>query len=252
MIFSCDANVLIIFSYIKKDEESLRLINVYIFFFNSYSIWHHMLTHTKFYSLQERLRLDVSFPSSNNLSFNSEFLLQRELYTLRAAQFFFFNFEIVTILNCFNNVVSIIMRIVDMMLFRVLKILILFVVLISFFNHICKFRQFEHASSTCRIVMTSWSHEHISEITSSTQRSFKNKLKFIFSMRSCVSKALCDLCLSLCNNMCFDVIFDINYRKCFSFVSLLHRDSHLFLTLMRINIVKTTISRRVSSDIDNL
>ena len=52
--------------------------------------------------------------------------------------------------------------------------------------------------------------------------------------------------------MCFDVIFDVNRRKCFSFVSLLHRDSHLFLILMRINIVKTTISRRVSSDIDNL
>ena len=221
------------------------------FFFNSYSIWHHLLTHARFYSLQEHLRLDVLFLSFNNLSCNSDFLLQWELYALKAAHFFF-NFEIVTILNCFDNAMSIIMRIVDVMLFRVSRILIIFVVLISFLNRICRSRQFEHVSNTCRIVMTSWSHEHVSEITSSTQRSFKNKLKFIFSMRSCVSKALCDLYLSLCNNMCFDVIFDVNHRKCFSFVSLLHRDSHLFLILIHINIVKTTISRRVSNDINNL
>ena len=37
--------------------------------------------------------------------------------------------------------------------------------------------------------------------------------------------------------MCFDVIFDANRRRYFSFVSLLYRDSHLFLILMRINIV---------------
>ena len=222
------------------------------FFFNSYSIWHYMLTHARFYSLQGRLCLDVSFLSLSNLSFNSKFLLQRELYALRAAHFFFFNFEIVTILNCFNNAMSIIMRIVDVMFFRVSRILIIFVVLIFLLNRICRSRQFEHASNTCRIVMTSWSHEHVSEITSSTQRSFKNKLKFIFSMRSCVNRALYDLCLSLCSNMCFDVIFDVNRRKCFSFVSLIHRDSHLFLILMRINIVMTTIFRCVSSDIDNL
>ena len=210
-----------------------------------------MLTHARFYSLQEHLRLDVSFLSLSNSSCNSNFLHQRELYALRAAHFFF-NFEIVTILNCFSHTMFIIILIVDVIFFRVFKILIIFIVLIFFLNRICRFRQFEHASNTCRIVMTSWSHEHVFKIISSTQRSFRNKLKFIFSMRSCVSKALCDLCLSLCNNMCFDVIFDINYRKCFSFVSLLHRDSHLFLILMRINIVKTTISRRVSSDIDNL
>ena len=156
------------------------------------------------------------------------------------------------ILNRFSNAISIIMRIVDMMLFRVSKILIIFVMLISLLNRICRSRQFEHASNMCRIVMTSWSHEHVSEIISSTQRSFRNKLKFIFSMRSYVNRALCDLCLSLCSSMCFDVIFDASRRKCFSFVSLLHRDSHLFLILMRINIVKTTTSRRVSSDIDNL
>ena len=114
-----------------------------------------MLTHARFYSLQERLRLDVSFLSLNNFLFNSKFLLQRELYALRAAHFFFFNFEIVTILNCFNNAMSIIMRIVDVMLFRVSRILIIFVVLISFLNRIYRFRQFEHASNTCRIVMTS-------------------------------------------------------------------------------------------------
>ena len=156
-------------------------------------------------------------------------------------------FWIVSIVWCLSSCVSSMWC-----FFRVFKILIIFIVLISLLNRIYKFCQFEHANNICRIVMTSWSHEHVFEITSSTQRSFKNKLKFIFSMRSCVSKALCDLCLSLCNNMCFDVIFDANRRKCFSFVSLLHRDSHLFLTLMRINIVKTTISRRVSSDIDSL
>ena len=93
------------------------------------------------------------------------------------------------------------MRIVDMMFFRVSRILIIFVVLISLLNRICKSRQFEHANNTCRIVMTSWSHEHVSEITSNTQRSFRNKLKFIFFMRSYVSRALYDLCLSLCSNM---------------------------------------------------
>ena len=145
----------------------------YLFlFFNSYSIWHYILTHARFYSLQERLCLDVSFLSSSNFSFNLEFFLQRELDAFQAAYFFFFNFEIVTILNCFNNTMFIIIRIVDMMLFRVFKILIIFVVLISLLNCICKSCQFEHASNTCRIVMTSWSYEHVSEITSNTSRSF--------------------------------------------------------------------------------
>ena len=114
-----------------------------------------MLTYARFYSLQERLRLDVFFLSLNNFLFNSKFFLQRELYALRAAHFFFFNFEVVTILNCFSNAMSIIMRIVDVVSFRVSRILIIFVVLISLFNRICKSLQFEHASNTCRIVMTS-------------------------------------------------------------------------------------------------
>ena len=41
------------------------------------------------------------------------------------------------------------------MSFRVFKILIIFFVLIFLFNRIYKFRQFEHANNTCRIVMTS-------------------------------------------------------------------------------------------------
>ena len=98
-----------------------------------------MLIHARFYSLQERLRLDVFFLSFNNFSFNSEFLFQRELYALRATHFFNFNCEIVTILNCFNNAMSIIMRIVDVMFFRVSRILIIHVVLISFLDRICKF-----------------------------------------------------------------------------------------------------------------
>ena len=114
-----------------------------------------MLTHARFYSLQKRLRLDVSFLSFSNFSFNSKFLLQRELYALKATHFFFFNFEIATILNCFNNAMSIIMRIVDVMLFRVSRILIIFVVLIFLLNRICKSLKFEHVNSTCRIVMTS-------------------------------------------------------------------------------------------------
>ena len=230
-----------------------RTFLIYSFFFlHSYSIWYYTLIHARLYSLQERLRLDVFFLSLNNFSFDSKFLFQRELYTLKATHFFFFNFEIVTILNCFSNTMSIIIRIVDMMFFRVSKNLIIFVVLISLFNRICRSRQFEHANSTCRIVMTSWSHEHISEIVSNTQRSFKKKLKFIFLIRNYVNRSLYDLYLSLYNNICFDVIFDVNRRKCFLFVSLLYRDSHLFLILIRINIVMTTIFRRVSNDIDNL
>ena len=146
---------------------------------------------------------------------------------------------------------SIIIRIVDVMFFRVFRIFIIFVVLVSLLNRIYRSRQFEHASNTCRIVMILWSYEHVFEITSNTQRSFRNRLKFIFSMRSCVNRALCDLRFSLCNSMCFDVIFDVNRRKCSSFVSLLHRDSYLFLILMRINIVITIIFRRVSINIDS-
>ena len=101
-----------------------------------------MMTYARFYSLQERLRLDVSFLSLNSFSINSEFSFQRELYAFKATHFFFFNFEIVTILNCFNNAMSIIIRIVDMMFFRVFKILIIFIVLISLLNRIYKFRQF--------------------------------------------------------------------------------------------------------------
>ena len=160
-----------------------------IFFFYSYSIWYRILIHARFYSLQERLRLDVLFLSFSNFLFNSEFFLQRELYAFRAVHFFFFNIEIVTILNCFSNTMSIIIRIVDVMSFRVFRILIIFIVLISLLNRICRSLQFEHANNTCRIVMMSWLHEHVFEITSNTQRSFKNKLKFIFSMRSYVSKA---------------------------------------------------------------
>ena len=119
---------------IRQLQHHWRKVLFMIFFFNSYSIWHHMLTHARFYNLQERLRLDVSFLSLNNFSFNSEFFLQRELYALKATHFFFFNFEIVTILNCFNNAMSIIIRIVDVIFFRVFKILIIFVVLISVTN----------------------------------------------------------------------------------------------------------------------
>ena len=129
------------------------------FFLNSYSIWHYILIHARFYSLQERLRLDIFFLSFSSFSFNLEFLLQRERYALRVTHFFFFNLEIVTILNCFSNSISIIIRIVDMMFFRVSKILIVFVVLIFLFNRIYRFRQFEHANNIYRIVMTSWLHE---------------------------------------------------------------------------------------------
>ena len=79
------------------------------------------------------------FLSLSNFLFNSEFLLQRELYTFRAAHFFFFNFEVVTILNCINNTMSIIIRIVNIVSFRVSRILIIFIVLISLLNRICRF-----------------------------------------------------------------------------------------------------------------
>ena len=45
---------------------------------NLYWIWHYMMIHARFYSLQERLRLDISFLSLNNFSFNLEFLFQQE------------------------------------------------------------------------------------------------------------------------------------------------------------------------------
>ena len=209
-----------------------------------------MLIHARFYSLQERLRLDVFFLSLNYLSFNLKFLLQRELYVFRAIHFFSFNFETTMILNCFSSFVFNIMRSVDVILSRVLRIFDIFVMLIFLFKRIRRSLQFEHDRSTCRIVMTLCSHEHELEIISSTQRSFKNKLKSIFSVRSCVNRALCDLCLLLCNNMCFDVIFDASRRRCSSLMSLLHLDFSFFLTLMHINIAMTTIFRRIFVDID--
>ena len=121
-----------------------------------------------------------------------------------------------------------IMRNVNVILFCVLKIFDIFMMFIFLFKRIRRFLQFEHDKRTCRIVMTLYSHEHNLKIISSTQRSFKNKLKFIFLIRSYINRALCDLCLSLCNNICFEVIFAINCRKCFLFVSFLYFDFRLF------------------------
>ena len=144
-------------SFVLFRTKSKFFLIIIIFFYNSYSIWYHILIHARFYNLQKRLRLDVFFLSLNNFLFNLEFFFQREFYALRATHFFFFNFEIVTILNYFNNAMSIIIRIVDVISFRVFRILIIFVILIILLHRNCKFRQFEHVNSTCRIVMTSWS-----------------------------------------------------------------------------------------------
>ncbi len=101
----------------------------------------------------------------------------------------------------------------------------------------------EHVNRTCLIDIWSLSYSHIIIAILNIHLSWRNWLKSIFLMHSCVNNALWDFAWFLCSCRCWCVIFDVRYWKWaalnFSFQTILH--VYLICFCMSISLVITSV-----------
>ena len=71
----------------------------------------------------------------------------------------------------------------------------------------------KHVNKMCLIDIWSLLHLHVIIAISSTHLSYKNWLKSIFLVHSCINNALWDFAWSLCRCKCWWVISDVRYWK---------------------------------------
>ncbi len=102
---------------------------------------------------------------------------------------------------------------------------------------------FKHVNRMCLINIQSLSYLHVIVATSSTYLLYKNWLKSIFLMCSCVNNALWDFAWFLCSHKCWCVIFDVRYWKWavlnLSFQTILH--VCLICFCMSVNLIITSM-----------
>ncbi len=166
---------------------------------------------------------------------------------------FIWLFNDVTAWNWFNMLIE---SIIWMIIVAALMIFKSFLKFVMFFSHCIAFHStfhLKHVNKMCLIDIWFLLHLHVVIATSSTHLSYKNWLKSIFLVHSCINNALWDFAWLLCSCRCRCVIFDIKYWKWaalnFSFQTILH--VCLICFCMSVNLIIISVHWCLISDRNN-
>ncbi len=170
----------------------------------------------------------------------------QELYESISLLFllsFIWLFDDVTAWNWFSMLIE---NIIQMIVIIVLMVSKSFLKFVMFSSHYIAFHStfhLKHVNKMCLINIQSLLHLHVIITISNTHLSYRNWLKSIFLMRSCINNALWDFAWFLCSCRCWCVISDVRYQKWvalnFFFQTILH--VYLICFCMSISLIITSM-----------